>query len=335
MHELLAPLIYLLDQEKMTPTEGSTLSTLLDKNHIEGDAYILFERIMKSTASWFISKPKETKSTDDKEAKKNNISPNAPILVKCQHIHTLLKNKDPALYLYISSLKIEPQVFLLRWIRLLFGREFKLDQTLTLWDAIFAYDKTFALIDYISVSMLMNIREKVLSSDQNDVLQLLFKYPTGVPINTYVLHALEMAKAPKRSTKPQQLSQHASVPIAIPKNGVDGAVGGHQGGVVFPKALGAGLSGLGLLGNHVVQHSASDAELVQVKCLHNNVAVRLENIVSILQTNLMSNAKQNLVPDTVLLAVAELKQIKDVMCGNLPLEALPSIQPDPNSQLFN
>jgi len=121
----------------------------------------------------------------------------------------------------------------------------------------------------------------------------------------------------------------------MPKNGVDGAVVGHQGGAVFPKALGAGLSGLGLLGNHVAQHNASDAELVQVKCLHNNVAVRLENIVSILQTNLMSNAKQNLVPDTVLLAVAELKQIKDVMCGNLPLEALPSIQPDPNSQLFN
>ena len=45
-----------------------------------------------------------------------------------------------------------------RWIRLLFGREFPLDDVLLLWDALFAEDPTLALIDFICVAMLIRIR---------------------------------------------------------------------------------------------------------------------------------------------------------------------------------
>jgi hypothetical protein len=56
MHELLAPVIYMLDQEKIPPSEKSILSKIMDSKFIHHDAYIIFERLMKTTGIWFISK---------------------------------------------------------------------------------------------------------------------------------------------------------------------------------------------------------------------------------------------------------------------------------------
>jgi len=324
MHELLAPVIYMLDQEKIVVQNGSVLGQLMDKNRIEDDAYIIFERLMKTTGSWFISHTKE---------KTNGHAVDSPILVKCQYIYnSILKAKDPGLYSYITSLKIEPQLFLLRWIRLLFGREFRLSETLTLWDAIFAYDKAFTLIDYISVSMLMTIREQLLSADQNGVLQLLFKYPTLVTIPTFVEQALTMAKSKQKrnvTLQPQTITPLPAAGGTSPRNPP-------AGGQPRMASLGKGIHGHGHGHGHVHVHhvpsTAAEKEVVQLKWLHNNVATRLDNIVAILQTNLLPEANKNQVADTVLLAVAELKQIKDVMCGYLPVEALPAIQPDPREK---
>jgi len=338
MHELLAPVIYTLDHEKIVSENGSVLSQLMDKNRIEDDAYIIFERLMKTTGCWFLSHP-----TTSKEKKNGHATVESPILVKCYHIYNnLLKAKDPGLYSYITSLKIEPQLFLLRWIRLLFGREFRLSETLVLWDAIFAYDKAFTLIDYVAVSMLMTIREQLLSADQNGVLQLLFKYPTLVTIPTFVDHALIMAKAKKR---------HVVMPPQTPSPAAGGTnpMVRNTPAVGQARSLSVGLGKVSAISGHGHQHghqhghhghqhaglpSTAEREVVQLKWLHNNVATRLENIVGILQTNLLPEANKNQVPDTVLLAVAELKQIKDVMCGHLPLEALPPIQPDPTNKTY-
>ena len=46
-----------------------------------------------------------------------------------------------------------------RWVRLLFGREFPMQDLLMLWDAIFADSISFDLVDYIFVAMLLYIRE--------------------------------------------------------------------------------------------------------------------------------------------------------------------------------
>jgi len=337
MHELLAPMIYILDQEKMSAREGSILSQLMDQDYIEADAYILFDRLMKTTGSWFSSHPSSNNNNNNDNEKDNNHSHkkhvvvDSPILSKCQHIyHNLLKSKDPGLYSYITSLRIEPQLFLLRWIRLLFGREFHLSETLTLWDAIFAYDKSFALIDYIAVSMLMGIRELILSTDQNGVLQLLFKYPNIVPVTNFIEHGLFMAKSKTKRPGVQPIIQSITQPIP-PQNPMVRTVGHLQ-----PRAVSLGnpklLSGAGgsMLG--VSPQTSAEREATRLRVLHMTVASRLETIVGMLQNNLLNDSK-NEVPDTVLLAVAELKQIKDVMCGHLPLEALPqpTSQPIPNN----
>jgi len=46
-----------------------------------------------------------------------------------------------------------------RWVRLLFGREFPMQDLLMLWDAIFADGISFDLVDYVFVAMLLYIRD--------------------------------------------------------------------------------------------------------------------------------------------------------------------------------
>lgn len=50
-------------------------------------------------------------------------------------------------------------VFFRRWVRLLFGREFQLQDLLVVWDALFADSITLNLVDYIFVAMLLYIRD--------------------------------------------------------------------------------------------------------------------------------------------------------------------------------
>lgn len=46
-----------------------------------------------------------------------------------------------------------------RWVRLLFGREFPMQDLLMLWDAIFSDGIGFDLVDYVFVSMLLYVRD--------------------------------------------------------------------------------------------------------------------------------------------------------------------------------
>lgn len=46
-----------------------------------------------------------------------------------------------------------------RWVRLLFGREFPLQDLLVVWDALFADGLSLSLVDYIFIAMLLYIRD--------------------------------------------------------------------------------------------------------------------------------------------------------------------------------
>lgn len=43
---------------------------------------------------------------------------------------------DAQLHAHLEALGILPQLFLLKWVRLLFGREFHVDDLLIIWDAL-------------------------------------------------------------------------------------------------------------------------------------------------------------------------------------------------------
>ena len=49
--------------------------------------------------------------------------------------------------------------FTSRWVRLLFGREFTMQDLLVLWDALFADGVSFDLLDYVFLAMLLYLRD--------------------------------------------------------------------------------------------------------------------------------------------------------------------------------
>lgn len=100
-----------------------------------------------------------------------------PMIVRSKRIvDDMLPLVDPDLSRHLKNIEILPQVFLMRWIRLLFGREFPFDDVLSMWDLIFAEDPGLELVDHICLTLLLRIRWKLLEADYNTALSLLLKY---------------------------------------------------------------------------------------------------------------------------------------------------------------
>lgn len=94
---------------------------------------------------------------------------------------------------HLESLDVPPTVFLIRWMRLLFGREFEFDSVLTLWDVVIAEDQTLEICEFICIAMLLRIRWYLLDADYNNALGILLRYPEqdkDFPAQTFGLDAL-------------------------------------------------------------------------------------------------------------------------------------------------
>ncbi|KAK0737057.1 rab-GTPase-TBC domain-containing protein [Apiosordaria backusii] len=170
MHELLAPIVYVVAQDSVNAKEFSIdglldpiITELLDSSHVEHDSFALFSKVMDRAGAFY-------------EVEQNTI------VEKSKYIHEVaLLKVDQELANHLRNIEILPQIFLIRWIRLLFGREFPFEQTMVLWDAIFAFDPNLEMIDLICVAMLLRIRWTLLEADYSVALQLLLKYPAPPP----------------------------------------------------------------------------------------------------------------------------------------------------------
>ncbi|EGD74610.1 hypothetical protein PTSG_12373 [Salpingoeca rosetta] len=112
--------------------------------------------------------------------------------------HELVRRHDPQLFARLEELQIPPQVFGIRWIRLLFSREFAFESTLAVWDALLA---DFALLDYLCLAMLMYIRDYVLEHDYVESLSILMRYPNVQDVQYLIQKALHL-RQPKSYPDP-------------------------------------------------------------------------------------------------------------------------------------
>ena len=63
------------------------------------------------------------------------------------------------------DLGIEPQFYALRWIRLLCGREFHIEDVIVLWDGLFADSAALTLVDHVCLAMLIFLRPNLVGND--------------------------------------------------------------------------------------------------------------------------------------------------------------------------
>ncbi|XP_043653516.1 TBC1 domain family member 5 [Drosophila teissieri] len=207
MHEILAPIIFvvysdhqsLLHFSELAKTDiNPTLLDVLDPAYLEADTYSLFSRLMASVESYYrvsnlVSTPgghieQRVESPGDNEAPTE-----AEVIGQLNFIRDkILAKQDQHLHHYLQKMEIPLHIFGIRWLRLLFGREFMLLDLLLLWDAIFADSDRFDLPNYILVAMLVHIRDKLLLSDYTTSLTYLMRYPNNVDVHLVLRHALFM-----------------------------------------------------------------------------------------------------------------------------------------------
>ncbi|XP_036371672.1 TBC1 domain family member 5 isoform X1 [Megalops cyprinoides] len=215
MHELLAPIVFILHCDHQafqhaseTAGPSEEMKSLLNPNFHEHDAYAMFSQLMETAEPWFSSferevrKGKEEMLTSIPFARPQDAGPSVAIVTKVNRIQDqLVKKHDIELYMHLNRLEIAPQIYGIRWVRLLFGREFPLQDLLVVWDALFADSITLDLVDYVFVAMLLYIRDALIASNFQTCLGLLMHYPPIGDIHA-LLHKALFLRDPKNNPRP-------------------------------------------------------------------------------------------------------------------------------------
>jgi TBC1 domain family protein 5 len=109
MHELLAPILWVVDRDAVdakseSDADHDLLLQLLDSAYVEHDAFALLCPVMQTARIYYEHREQPTASGQ---------LDTIPIVSRCQHIHhDLLMAVDPELGVYLQALEVLPQIFL-------------------------------------------------------------------------------------------------------------------------------------------------------------------------------------------------------------------------------
>ena len=107
----------------------------------------------------------------------------APVHDALNRIWATLAAVDAQLHAHLSDTGVQPQLFLLRWLRLLFGREFHTDDVVALWDVLLEHNGA-DLTEAMAVAMVLFLRAQLLAApDFAAQLRRLQKFPPVEDIN--------------------------------------------------------------------------------------------------------------------------------------------------------
>lgn len=219
MNELLGTILFVAYAERAPDTTTISvqatelLAVLNAPDGIEADTFWIFSRVMdlgikglfnpilnsrgparrgEDLFEWDAVRNKNELVNEDK----SNAEEASYILKRCHRIHhRLLFTVDTELYRYLEQQKIEPQIYLQRWLRCVLTREFNFAETLVLWDAMFAHWKSseqeLSLLDYICVAMIEFVRLTLLESDQTGILRRLLKFPPVEDVSVLINMAIK------------------------------------------------------------------------------------------------------------------------------------------------
>ncbi|KAK4987014.1 hypothetical protein LTR66_007711 [Elasticomyces elasticus] len=201
MHEVLAPILWVVERDavnqytqRASMGEDLVLRDMFDPQYIEHDTFALFSVIMQNAKTFYEQAAHVAPTSINTTGSRVAPPIENPMVARSHRIFDeLLPLVDPDLTAHMKEIDIVPQVFLMRWIRLLFGREFPFDDLLELWDLLFAEDPSLELVDLISLAMLLRIRWNIIEADYNTVLTMLLRYPpppSESRARTFVLDAI-------------------------------------------------------------------------------------------------------------------------------------------------
>ena len=123
MHEVLAPIVWVVERDSIDPTaadfkktelndDHGELYSLLDGQYIEHDAFTLFGLVMQTAKSFYEPASQELHSA--KDARKPSAQTESPMIKRSRFIfQDLLPKVDPELSAHLEKIDIMPQIFLM------------------------------------------------------------------------------------------------------------------------------------------------------------------------------------------------------------------------------
>ncbi|XP_071104010.1 TBC1 domain family member 5-like isoform X7 [Haliotis cracherodii] len=278
MHELLAPLIFVLHCDHQAFLHASEIETLhylhithrdivkeiMSPTHLEHDAYAMFCQIMETVEPWYTTKEHMIKGREYMVAqpfsRPQDLNPSNVIVTKLTRIQDyLLKKFDAELHLHLERLDIAPQIYGIRWVRLLFGREFPMQDLLVIWDAIFADGIGFDLVDYVFVSMLLYIRDLLLASDYAASLSCLMKYVPVGDVHYFIEKALYLREPNQYPRPPNYTYQNVNTTAAKSRS---------RSSPVVPDVKRGSSASLSQLEDQMFRHTPSSSSLARLEVIN-------------------------------------------------------------------
>ncbi|XP_051198279.1 TBC domain-containing protein C1952.17c [Lolium perenne] len=183
------------------------LGIILSEKFMEHDAYCMFENLMNGLVNGEQGVVAITDFYSLSPAPESSAGL-TPVREASSAIYHLLASVDSSLHSHLVELGVEPQYFALRWLRVLFGREFSLDNLLFIWDEIFSSPNDSycteiksrghyqfkvlcssrgALILSMAVSMMLHLRSSLLGSEHaTSCLVRLLNFPDDIDLKNLI-----------------------------------------------------------------------------------------------------------------------------------------------------
>ncbi|KAB5551984.1 hypothetical protein DKX38_009295 [Salix brachista] len=180
------------------------LGVVMSEKFMEHDAYCMFDALMSGSHGSVAIVDFYSHSPSC-----GSHSGLPPVIEASAALYHLLSVVDSSLHDHLVELGVEPQYFALRWLRVLFGREFSLENLLLIWDSIFAADNNItldkvteddadsgfcifrspqgALIPAMAVSMILHLRSSLLATEHaTTCLRRLLNFPENIDLRKLI-----------------------------------------------------------------------------------------------------------------------------------------------------
>ncbi|CAF1932915.1 unnamed protein product [Rotaria magnacalcarata] len=211
MHEILGIVVYAIHLEALKINEceesNELMKKIYDSQYLEHDAYAIFEKIIDhlrqfyslTTSNSVVQRKKHggingAKQIPFQRLNDTHIPPNDTV-TRMNSIFERLRHYDRFLHCKLEELNIEPTVYGIRWLRLLFGREIPFDSIPKLWTVIFCLDEHFGFVDYFFIALLIEVGQIISTQEEKEhynYLQSLMKQNVITNVEPVIRKALTL-----------------------------------------------------------------------------------------------------------------------------------------------
>ncbi|XP_053603479.1 TBC1 domain family member 5 isoform X2 [Plodia interpunctella] len=216
MHEILAPVMFelYLDRKFAPNNLSDTLKYVLQEEYLEHDSYMLFNSVMKGLERFYTTG--DVVPTSEGRMPTSNVvhNPNEVVRYLEKIKDEYLVPLDAELASHLNDCNISLELFGIRWLRLLFGREFPRSEIPHLWGFLFADGPTLPHIHFVVIAMLISIRNILVDPDAGVVLSALMR-PSPLSaghVSALALHLRRPLDHP-RPPPPPPPPRHVAVPV--------------------------------------------------------------------------------------------------------------------------